>query len=150
MGLFDKQKRFIRKISKRSFINAATQKAINDNNEIFEEFVTEDQLFEKGIAGDGIKLSSFAPYSPTTINIKKLKGQKTSVVTLRDTGRFHEKFKIKGLKNHYTTDSKTPYTKELIEKYDKEIMQLTPENENDMVRFYVVPQLIKNIRKELG
>ena len=52
----------------------------------------EEQLFEQGINRLGVDISDYAPYSPVTIEIKRLKGQPTNRVTLRDEGDFESSF----------------------------------------------------------
>ena len=51
----------------------------------------QEQLYDKGIQADG---SSTGTYSPRTIKIKAEKGQKTSFVTLKDTGEFYRSMKV--------------------------------------------------------
>ena len=68
------------------------EEVVRENDNIILDMNAEDQLFQKGITRKGVEIASFAPYAPLTIEIKKLKGQPTSRVTLRDEGDFHRSF----------------------------------------------------------
>ena len=59
------------------------------HEEVIVNMIAEEQLFEQGIEGRGIKIMSYQPYKPSTIKRKLKKGQPTDRVTLRDTGEFH-------------------------------------------------------------
>lgn len=52
---------------------------------------TEEQLFERGIDSRGISLGE---YSPTTIELKKKKGQRYDHITLKDTEDFYKSFRV--------------------------------------------------------
>ena len=54
-------------------------------------YITEIQLFEKGVDGLGKKLKQYTPF---TISEKKKKGQKFSNTTLKDTGQFYNSFRV--------------------------------------------------------
>ena len=54
-------------------------------------YITEIQLFEKGVDGLGKKLKQYTPF---TISEKKKKGQKFSNTTLEDTGQFYSSFRV--------------------------------------------------------
>lgn len=59
--------------------------------------LNQTQLFELGEDSTGRRLWSFSPsqpYSPYTMQIKQAKGQPTDRLTLKDTGRFYESFKV--------------------------------------------------------
>ena len=53
----------------------------------------QEQLYEDGIDSEGKELG-YPGYSPTTIEIKKIKGQRYDHVTLKDSGDFYRSFKI--------------------------------------------------------
>ena len=75
--------------------------------EILADF-NREQLFDgKREDGSDIKPS----YKPSTVKIKKIKGQKVSNVTLKDTGKFHRSIKVDvgGKEMEYSaSDSKFP------------------------------------------
>lgn len=123
------------------------EQVIRDNEDIITEMVSEDQLYEKGIDGDGVAIDSYAPYSPITIEIKQLKGQPTSRVTLRDTGDFHYSFYIKYTSDGFEITASDWKTQDLIKGYGEAIMKLTDENFRDIAINYVQPELIKLARE---
>ena len=58
-------------------------------------------------------------YTPTTIAIKKEKGQPTDRVTLKDTGDWHRSLFMKTESNKIFIDSDHELTDKLLEKYDR-------------------------------
>lgn len=111
------------------------------NRDLIVSTIAETQLYEQGINGKGQEIMSYMPYRPSTIERKRKKGQPTTRVTLRDTGKFHgSMFLVVDDEGFYITsdDEKTKY---LIKKYGEEIFRLTNENFNKILR--------ENIRKEL-
>ena len=60
---------------------------------------TQEQLFESGEDSRGIKLETIDStgrqgYTSRTIQIKRVKGQPTDRVTLKDTGDFYDSFRV--------------------------------------------------------
>ena len=111
------------------------------NRDLIVSTIAETQLYEQGINGRGQEIMSYRPYKPSTIERKRKKGQPTTRVTLRDTGKFHgSMFLVVDDEGFYITsdDEKTKY---LIKKYGEEIFRLTNENFNKILR--------ENIRREL-
>lgn len=124
------------------------RKALEQNQEKIVELNVE-QLYDYGINSLGIRIDTYAPYSPYTVYIKKEKGQPYDRVTLRDTGDFHSSFEvIFNPASFYitATDSKT---QELIDRYGENIFGLTAENRTEFTKEYVVPEVIKDLRKEI-
>lgn len=128
-------------------IAEAIRQTIESNEAIILDMNTESQLYEKGIRRDGQKITP--GYGPLTIQIKRVQGQPTNRVTLRDTGDFQEEFFI-----HYTPDGfeiksgdwKAPMLKQ---HYGDEIMGLTDENYRDLAINYVLPEINRIIRDRL-
>jgi hypothetical protein len=87
------------------------------------------QMYDKGVRSDGTLIGE---YSPATINIKTMKGQKTDFVTLRDTESFHDNMKFKTITEEYaeiySTDSKNDM---LTEEWGSDIFGLTDENKQE-------------------
>ena len=83
----------------RNFIRAANEEKLfreimSDGR--LKNFIIErnqDQLYEHGIDSKGQQLG-YPGYSRTTIEIKKKKGQRYDHVTLKDSGRFYNSFRI--------------------------------------------------------
>jgi hypothetical protein len=93
--------------------------------------ITNDQLYDKGIDGDGASLGVYSDY---TKEYKKFKGERYDHVTLFDEGDFYKSFKIelKGLiaevkANTIKTDEKG-VKKDLLDVYGDAILELTKEN----------------------
>lgn len=107
---------------------------------------SENQLFEKGITREGIKINSYAPYSKNTIAVKITKGQPTNRVTLRDTGKFHASFVVYADDTKFFIDAKDWKTNKLGEKYGEEIFGLTDENINELIWEYIYPALMNKVR----
>lgn len=107
---------------------------------------SENQLFEKGITREGIKINSYAPYSKNTIAVKIAKGQPTNRVTLRDTGGFHASFVVYADDTKFFIDAKDWKTNKLGEKYGEEIFGLTDENINELIWEYIYPALMNKVR----
>lgn len=76
-------------------IDEELRAAVVEYSDIIIDMVANDQLYERGINGRGVEISSYEPYHMSTIRIKLEKGQPVDRVTLRDTGRFHRSFRLK-------------------------------------------------------
>ena len=94
------------------------------------------QLFELGIDSTGKTLKSIggtdltsSGYTPFTIEIKKSKGQRTSNITLKDSGDFYKSFKVVVLEDGFriVADPNKEDTN-LFEEWGTNIVGLTDEN----------------------
>lgn len=125
-----------------------TKKALEQNKQKIIELNVE-QLYDYGINSLGIRIDTYEPYSPYTERIKEEKGQPYDRVTLRDTGEFHKSFEVVFDPAYFyltATDSKT---QDLIERYGEHIFGLIAENKKELTEQYVVPEITKEIRREL-
>ena len=100
------------------------------DKEVREEIIrlnTEEQLYEDGIDSLNEKLGDYSPY---TIMIKRSKGQKTSHITLKDTGAFYESFKIEVNRTGLTiiADDTSKYDIPLTDDFGIDILGLTQDN----------------------
>jgi hypothetical protein len=139
----------LKSIQDRDFLFKIVKEVVIKLDHILIDYNVEDQLFERGVTSEGVSISSYAPYSPITVSIKKEKGQKTRMVTLRDEGDFHESFFLEARDEDfeiYATDVKTG---ELVEKYGDEIFGITEENIQDFIDSYLREEINKAIRDEL-
>ena len=100
-----------------------------------------DQLYGKGITRKGVEIASFAPYANLTIEIKKLKGQPTSRVTLKDEGDFHSSFFIEYQADGFQIKADDWKTSDLMKRYGDEILGLTDDNFAKFANDYVKPAL---------
>lgn len=88
---------------------------------------TEDQLEEDGIDSLGRDLGDYSPYTKI---LKKLKGQRTDHITLKDTGDFYESFVAVVNNSEIIIDAdgiKDDGT-DLFRQYGNDIAGLTDEN----------------------
>ena len=119
-------------------------KTVKENEAIIIDFIIEDQLFEKGINGSG---QSLGDYSPITVSIKREKGQPTDRVTLRDTEAYHNSHTLEVTQEGGFAIKVSDFKYgELVERYGN-IDALTDENLQDILRSYVLPDLLEEFRK---
>lgn len=123
------------------------EEIIRENDNIILDMNVEDQLFQKGITRKGEEIASFAPYAPLTIELKKLRGQPTSRVTLRDEGDFHKSFYIEYLGDGFQIKASDWKTEKLMFKYGDEILGLTDDNFHEFAVDYVKPALTELLKK---
>ena len=122
-------------------------KTVQQNENILTEYVSEDQMFEQGIGGTGQELGE---YSPVTVELKKLKGQRTDHVTGRDTGRMHRSLRVKKTAGAISIEhAGEEHMDDFEHKYRQERpFDLTEENINDFKDNYIkdaIQDLIKSI-----
>jgi hypothetical protein len=120
---------------------------LRENDYIIIDMNVEDQLFEKGIDRTGTEIASYAPYSPVTIQIKRIKGQPTNRVTLRDAGDFHHSFYIEFGKDSFEIKASDWKTQKLIASYGQEILGLTDYNFKILLEDYVAPAILKILKE---
>lgn len=133
----------------KAILSQELENTILDNESIIVEMITQQQLYEQGIEGRGIEISSYAPYAESTIRKKIKKGQPTNRVTLKDTGDFYKSLRIEfDDKGFYITsnDFKSPY---LLKKYGPTIFRLTDENLKTLIRKYIRPALTVKLKEYL-
>lgn len=121
-----------------------------DNEAIIIDMNVEDQLFEKGITSKNVRIDSYAPYSPLTLAIKRVKNQPTSRVTLRDEGDFHSSFYIEFTEDSFTIKASDEKAEYLEFAYGSDIFGLTPENKEELSEYYLRPALLAKLKEHLG
>jgi len=134
----------IKKVKKLGFENLV-QEAVKESDDMIIALNTDDQLYNKGINNDGSKVEP--AYTRTTVSIKKKKGQPSNRVTLKDTGDFHDSFKVKASRGEveiYATDKKAA---KLEKKYGDKIYGLTSENRDKYSSEILYPIILKNLKK---
>ncbi|HUR65464.1 MAG TPA: hypothetical protein VMZ03_03870 [Chitinophagaceae bacterium] len=82
----------------------------------------QDQMYE-GINSDGSEREP--AYSPVTIALKRIKGQRTDVVTLHDTGDFYRGQYIDVRNDIIIEDSADVKTAKLVKKYGEKMFGLS-------------------------
>lgn len=115
---------------------------LRENESIIVEMNSQNQLFEQGITRDGVSIADYAPYSPITIEIKKEKGQPTNRVTLRDEGDFEQSFYLEITETGFEIKASDWKTADLVVYYGEEILGLTDDNLQDLLKSYILPELL--------
>ena len=128
------------------------EEIVYETEDVIVSAIANDQLYRRGITGKGIKIASYDPYAESTIRIKKILGQPTTRVTLRDTGDFHKSMYVV-FSDEYpggfyiTADDKK--TEKLVERYGPDIFRLTNENFTRIVRVHIRKKLQQRLKKKL-
>jgi hypothetical protein len=90
------------------------------------------------------------PYAASTVAIKRRKGQPTDRVTLRDTHRFHDAYRLQVIGPDLVEDSDVSYATYLEQKYSDKIWGLDDENHEIYVNEDMGPVLKQLISNETG
>jgi len=146
MNPFRKLRKDIERAFSQRRIETSMRKAILRYKQVIIDTINVEQLAHQGIRGDGVSINSFQPYAKKTVELRKKKGLRTDIVTLDDTGNKYLKSKIKPIKGGIEVFSTAFYFEDLAKRYGKEIFQLTEENRNDFTRFYIIPQIVEDIK----
>ncbi len=120
---------------------------ISDKEDVIISAIADDQLYRRGINGRGEKIMDYMPYTARTIKNKKLKGQPTTRVTLRDTGAFHESMYVVFDSEGFYITASDEKTQDLVKKYGEEIFRLTNKNFTRIIRSHVRKELVKRLKK---
>lgn len=137
--LRDKAKLFESNILNNEYVKTI----IIENKEFIADMNATDQLYDKGINSLGVNISSFAPYSKLTIEIKKEKGQPYNRVTLYDEGEFHSSFYLEITDEGFEIKASDWKEGKLTQGYGDSILGLTKENINQLIWEYIYPELCK-------
>lgn len=116
------------------------------HEKVIVDMIAEEQLYEQGIEGRGIKIMSYQPYRPRTIKKKLKKGQPTDRVTLRDTGEFYASLHVEFDEGGFYVTSTDDKAKYLLDRYGKTIFRLSNENLNILLRDYIRPELYSKLK----
>lgn len=122
---------------------------IRQKEEIIKDYVRQQQLYRRGITGDGKRIWDTQPYAPRTIKNKRRKGQVTTRVTLKDTGKFYDEFDVVITAEGFYLTSNTEYSIYLEKRYGDNIYRLTDENLKRLLNVHIRPELKKRLRRRL-
>ena len=103
------------------------------------------RLFNKGIDGSGSLISPY--YHPETIKYKKGRGQRTSHVTLRDSGNLYRSFVVEFKNNTIFIETNLRYKNDLISRYGSEIFDLTITEIRIIILSFIEPEIIKELNR---
>lgn len=121
------------------------------------------RLYNIGETGSSTKLVTDKGqpyYSPVTVSIKKKKGQKTSNVTLKDTGRFYDSIRMNLINYGFEVSAVFLKTRGHMFKnftnlypsraaFEQDILSLTDAEIKFMVEKYIIPDIIKRIHEAI-
>lgn len=125
------------------------EKIVVENEAYIVDMNAQVQLYEQGENSLGVDIASYRPYSPLTIKIKKLKGQPTNRVTLRDEGDFESSFFLEVNKEQFEIKASDFKTEELIQKYGRSILGLTQEHVTELIWKYIYPDLLNEAKEKI-
>lgn len=112
------------------------------------------QLFEKGINTRGTELRTYFAVAPNvyaykTIEYKQKKGQKTDVVTLRDTGNWYNSLRLRVESDHAQIYDDGYLENTISENIDvTDILGLTEENTNELKKM-IIPMVREQIKMNI-
>lgn len=115
--------------------------SVRENEAVVIDMNAEEQLFERGENRLGVSIADYCPYSPVTIEEKRMRGQPYNRVTLRDTGDFESSFYIRYSGDSFEITASDGKTDDLVRKYGKEIFGLNRDNLDELIRSYILPFL---------
>lgn len=149
--LFQNQLNFIDELQDSVF--STLQETIIDNDFVITDFITEKQLYEKGIDGTGNPIKNQQTgrlgYTRTTIRIKKAKGQPTDRITTRDENKFHPSINIDAYPDRFEVSSNVGYAKYLIKRYGENIIRPTTSNMRKFFLEYFIPEFKRQTNDKL-
>ena len=122
------------------------EKIVLSNSQKVIELNRSVQLYQKGVDSYGNKLK---PYRPNTIILKKERNQISKHTTLKDTGMFYNGFKVIMNANYLYITSSDEKTDMLMEKYGKNILGLTKDNEITLYDEIITPELCEFLNKTI-
>lgn len=122
------------------------EEAVREKEDVIVNAVAQKQLYNRGINGRGIKIKSYMPYRPRTIELKQKKHQPHTRVTLRDTGAFYAGMHVVYTHDGFYVTSSDLKTEGLVAKYGPEIFRLTDQNLTFILRKHIKTSLTRKIR----
>lgn len=122
---------------------------IRDKEDVIVSAIADDQLYRRGINGQGKKIMDYMPYTARTIQNKKRKGQPTTRVTLRDTGAFHESMYVVFDSEGFYVTASDEKTENLVKKYGEVIFRLTDKNLTRILRSHIRKELVKRLKRAI-
>jgi len=138
--------RFKRKLKElEDSINVTIKSSIDANKPVLIAMNTKDQLYGSGEDATGKEL--VPSYAQSTKLIKRKKGQKTSNVTLKDSGDFYNSVNIQTSTTQAIFSTNVEYYKYLVAHYKTDsILGLQTDNKELFIDKYILPNLKKNFK----
>lgn len=136
MGLFNRQIKLIEEFEKGIF--HVFENTVSSYNYVLKDYVTNKQLFQRGIDGSGKRLEG---YARTTIRMKISKGQPVDRTTTVDEGKFHASIFVDAFSDRFEITSNVPHDKFVIKRYGKDVLKITENNMREFMKVYFLPNL---------
>lgn len=124
--------------------------SVRENEAVVIDMNAEEQLFERGENRLGVSIADYRPYSPVTVEEKRIRGQPYNRVTLRDTGDFESSFYIRYTGDSFEIAASDWKTDDLVRKYGKEIFGLNRDNLDELIRSYILPFLREKLMETIN
>ena len=129
-------------------INPTIRKTINANRKEIKTQITERQWYLGVDANDKIIEPEYTPF---TVELKKLAGQLSDRVTLRDTGALYRSITVKVHKETVTFETNDPKFDDLQDKYiNNKLLGLNPNYINKFTREEILPNLVTKFKEILS
>jgi hypothetical protein len=142
--------KFLNKFRALDFGSIKIKEIYNSSSFFFEvqDYVLQDQLFERGINADG-KIIGY--YSATTEFLSGGEKKEGTPYTLKDTGEFYESFKIEASDDGFVinADGEKIGGVNLFDQYGEEIVGLTEENLERLTQLFLKDRVLENIHDYL-
>ena len=118
--------------------------------ELLTDFITDTQLFRRGVDAEGTKLNEIGgEYSDFTREIKSMQGLPTEWITLFDTGQFYESFEVSVTDSHLSITADTVKgNTDLRDRWGEHIASISPEGLAEFV-FAIKPEFAELVKSEL-
>jgi hypothetical protein len=141
MNAADKLRMRVKELQKS--INPTIQTTVNQNKPLLIYYQTGEQWYGKGEDSKGFDI--VPSYALSTIKSKRNKGQKTSNVTLRDTGELYKSIKIDARTNEMIISANVEYFKYLVLHYGSNVL-LGIQRSN--LKKFVENEVLPNLKQE--
>lgn len=128
-------------------INPVIRQTFEEYGYVIHEYQTQKQLYEKGEDSKG---SIIRPaYRPSTIRIKRKKGQPTDRVTWKDTGVLYDSIRVEPKDDYVEITANTSYAKYLLKKYGDNVLGIQEELLKEFANKYLLIKLKENFDGKL-
>jgi len=140
MDAFDKARKFVRAVE--NSIKPSMQNTFLLNQLVIVDYQTDKQLFEQGQDSNGKSIRPY--YAPSTIRIKRAKGQPTDRVTWKDTGALYKSVTVDARGEEFVINIGADYAQYLVRRYGQDVVGIQRKFLKDFLNDYILP----NLRRE--
>lgn len=125
-------------------LNRAMSQAMEKNKDVFED--AQLVQFDSGKNADGRSRGTYRPFTKLK---KRMKGQPTDRVTLKDTGSFYNKTKAVRRGKSIELKSTDSKTDEIIDKYGEKVFGLDEQTMSLLVIPRIKPTFVQQVKNQL-